>query len=256
MATVLVTGGTGSLGRFVVSRLVADGHDVRSLSRRPEPAGTRPFTWVTADLYAGGGVARAVRGVDAIVHCATTLGRKDVAVTRRLVDTASASGTPHLLYPSIVGCDRIPLGYYRTKAECERLVESSGLPWTVLRATQFHSLFTRIADALRWSPVLPVPSGWRSQPVSAVAVADRLADLAGTVPAGGHGRVPDLGGPEVLPWTDLLRVAAEARGRRRPVLRMPVPGRIGRGFRAGHNLLGPEGEVRGGTFAAYLAEEP
>lgn len=251
MAAVLVTGGTGSLGRYLVPRLVEDGHDVRSISRRPEPAGLRSFRWITADLYAGGGVARSVRAVDVIVHCATTLGRKDVAVTRRLVDAAAAAGTPQLIFPSIVGCDRIPLGYYRAKLECERLIESSGLPWTVLRATQFHSLFTRIADALRWSPVLPVPSGWRSQPVSAAAVADHLAELVG----GSPGRAPDLGGPEVLPWTDLLRSASAARGRRRPVLPIPIAGRAGRAYRAGHNLLAPGGDVRGGTFAEYLAGE-
>jgi uncharacterized protein YbjT (DUF2867 family) len=251
MAAILVTGGTGSLGRFVVTRLVADGHDVRCLSRRPEPAGARPFSWVTADLYAGDGVARAVRGVDAIVHCATMLGRKDVAVTRRLIDAASASGTPHLVYPSIVGCDQIPLGYYRTKAECERLIESSGLPWTILRATQFHSLFTRLVDALRRSPVLPIPSGWRSQPVAAAAVADRLAELV-DVP---HGRVADLGGPDTLEWTELIRQVLAARGQRRIVLPVPVVGRIARGFRAGRNLLGPDGEIRGGTFAEYLRDE-
>ncbi|MDQ3990030.1 MAG: NAD(P)H-binding protein, partial [Actinomycetota bacterium] len=134
MGAVLVTGGTGTLGRAVVARLRDGGHQVRVASRRPGAAR------VVVDLCSGAGVDGAVAGVDAIVHCATTDGAADVPLTRTLVDGARRAGTPHLVFVSIVGVDRIPLGYYRAKLAAERVVEESELGWTVLRATQFHDL--------------------------------------------------------------------------------------------------------------------
>src|SRR2546429_5743133 len=120
---ILVTGGTGALGRVLVALLREGGHEVRVLSRR-----------TGADLLTGAGLAEALDGTDVIVHCATD-GRHDVDATRNLI--AAASGQ-HLVYVSIVGIDRIPFPYYRLKLACERLVEECGLPWTTLRATQFH----------------------------------------------------------------------------------------------------------------------
>jgi uncharacterized protein YbjT (DUF2867 family) len=96
------------------------------------------------------------------------------------------------VYVSIVGVDRIPYGYYRAKLATETVVEESGLPWTILRATQFHDLIRRIAGVLAKSPVVPVPAGVRFQPVDVHEVAARVVELATGTPAG---RVDDMGGP-------------------------------------------------------------
>jgi uncharacterized protein YbjT (DUF2867 family) len=135
MKTVLVTGGTGTLGRPTVERLRAAGHTVRVLSRRTGP------DLVSGDLNTGEGVAAAVDGVDLVVHLATGLGKRDVQQTRNLL--AAAPTTTHVLSMSIVGIDRNPLPYYRHKLEAERLVESR-TAFTILRATQFHELLDRI----------------------------------------------------------------------------------------------------------------
>ncbi|HET6987928.1 MAG TPA: NAD(P)H-binding protein, partial [Kribbella sp.] len=106
MTSILVTGGTGTLGRPTVARLCAAGHDVRVFSRKP--GGDRP-PWpevVTGDLTTGAGLAAAVDGVDVIVHLATSLGRRDVQHARNLL--AAAPRTTHLVVMSIVGIDRIP----------------------------------------------------------------------------------------------------------------------------------------------------
>jgi len=244
---ILVTGGTGTLGREVVRLLEVQGRTVRVLSRRPPPAEPGPADWATGDLKTGRGIDAAVAGADVIVHCATGLG--DVGATRHLIESARRAGSPHLVYMSIVGVDRFPVGYYRSKLQAERLVEDSGLPWTVLRATQFHQLILRGCEALAHLPVLPVPAGTAFQPIEAGEVAARLAELA-TGPAAG--RVPDMGGPEVRGAASLALSYLAARGRNRPVVPVRLPGAVFAGYRLGGHLA-PDHAAGRVTFDEFLA---
>lgn len=251
MATILVTGGTGTLGRPLIDRLLDDGHDVRALSRRPHTGTGRPrLRSYAVDLRDGTGLDEAVAGVDVIVHCATMPAGGDAEAAGRLIEAAKAAGVPHLLYISIVGVDRVPIGYYRTKLAVERLIEDSGLGWTVLRTTQFHDLVLRLVKAGARSPVVPVPAGVRVQPVEVGEVADRLAELAAGAPAG---RVADLGGPEVQTARELVRATLRAGGRRRLLLPLWLPGAGAAGFRRGGNLT-PEHADGRRTYPEFLAE--
>jgi uncharacterized protein YbjT (DUF2867 family) len=244
---ILVTGGTGTLGRVVVQRLTGQGRQVRVLSRRPPPAEHASAVWFTGDLRAGRGIDAAVADAEVIVHCAT--GRGDAGAARHLIDAARRAGHPHLVYISIVGVDRVPVGYYKSKLAVEQQVESSGLPWTVLRATQFHQLILRGCEIMARLGVLPVPSGTSFQPIEAGEVAGRLAELA-TGPAAG--RVPDMGGPEVRAAADLARSYLEASGRHRRVLPVRLPGAAFAGYRRGGHLA-PEHAVGRVTFTEFLA---
>ncbi|MFL1431481.1 MULTISPECIES: SDR family oxidoreductase, partial [unclassified Nocardiopsis] len=221
-APVLVTGGTGTLGSLVVPLLRDAGLDVRLLTRgsRPAPAG---LTHVKADLRTGEGIAPALEGVGTVLHLAGGPKGDDVA-TRNLVAAAERAGVAHLLLISVVAADRVPLGYFRAKLEAERAVQESAVPWTVLRAAQFHDLALSVVQALAKSPLVPVP-GLRWETVDARDVAERLAGLAVGAPAG---RVADLAGPQVLPMADLLRTYLAARGTRRPTVPLPIPGAAGR----------------------------
>ena len=185
---ILVTGGSGTLGRSVVARLLAADHQVRVLSRRPRPTGTpTAVDWVSGELVSGRGLAAAVADVAVIVHCASNPHRPrvDIDGTRNLVEAARAAGIWHLVDISIVGVDRVPYRYYQAKLQAERLVQASGLPWTILRATQFHQLVLLVARDLARLPVVPVPAATSFQPIDAAEVADRLAGLAaGPRPAG------------------------------------------------------------------------
>lgn len=250
---VLVTGGTGTLGRLVVRRLLAQRQSVRVLSRRPRPPEDRePYEWAQGDLAAGRGVDAAVAGVRAVVHCATTLTGKDGAAARGLTGALGRleAPAPHLVHISIVGIENVPLPYYRSKAEAEQVVAASGLPYTLLRATQFHELVARLTTSQRWLPVLLTPAGVSFQPVDAGEVARRLVDLVSGEPAG---RVPDMGGPQVRTARDLARATLAAYGRRRPVVAFRLPGKAFRGYRAGGHLA-PERAVGRVTFAEYVAE--
>jgi uncharacterized protein YbjT (DUF2867 family) len=232
---VLVTGGTGVLGRRVVERLGSAGVGTRVLSHSGIP-GTVP-----GDLLTGVGLESAVRGIGTIVHCATSPFRRahrvDVEGTRRLLGAAASAGVSHLVYISIVGIDLAEsYPYYRVKLDAERVVEGSPLPYTILRATQFYDLVLMALHFLDRLPVMPIPRGFLGQPIDAGEVADRLVELALTGPAG---RVPDIGGPEVSTLAHAARVYLEMTERRRGTFEFPVPGKTARSFREGA-LLCPD----------------
>jgi uncharacterized protein YbjT (DUF2867 family) len=242
MTTILVTGGTGTLGRHVTERLRTDGHEVRVLSRHAQP--------YAVDLRAGGaGLGAALKGVETVVHCASSPQGGDEKAAGHLIEAARQAGVRHLVHISIVGVDRVPLGYYRAKLAVERQIERSGLDWTILRATQFHDLLVTLFQGLAKPPVMLLPAGVSDQPVEVTEVADRLAELALAAPAG---RVPDMGGPEVRALDSLARAYLAATGRRRAVAHLPLFGRTYRAFRAGGHLA-PEQAVGKGTFEEYLA---
>jgi uncharacterized protein YbjT (DUF2867 family) len=133
----LVTGGTGTLGRLVVPRLLAAGYGVRVLSRHRSEAAD-DIEVMTGDLATGDGIETAVSGTEIIVHCAGSM-KGDEEKARHLVRAASQLGTRHLIYISVVGADRVPVvsridramfGYFESKLAAERIVAESGLPWT------------------------------------------------------------------------------------------------------------------------------
>src|SRR5215207_9545944 len=191
---VLVTGGTGRLGPRLVQPLQQAGHAVKLMSRRGAgPGGIR------GDLATGRDLDTALAGAEVVVHAATDPQgdpwQVDVAGTRRLVQAVDRDRLRHLVYVSIVGVDRIPYGYYRAKYAAEQVLLASGLPVTLLRVTQFHDSVNSLLDSARRGPVLPVPMGWRVQPVDVGEVAAHVAEVCAAPPVGG---VIEYGGPEEL----------------------------------------------------------
>jgi uncharacterized protein YbjT (DUF2867 family) len=245
MTNTLVTGATGGLGVPTVTRLRAAGHEVRALSRRRGPGLT------TGDLLTGEGIAEAVAGADTVLHLATgPRGKGDVEATRTLLEAATVVGVRHLVLISIVGIDDIPLGYYKDKLVIERLVRESGLPYSVLRATQFHSFVEAMFTTQRRSPVVVAPA-FPVQPIAVHEVAERLVELAGSPPAG---RAADIGGPEQLGFAELARIWADATATRRPVLPLRLPGKLFAAYRAG-SALAPGAAYGKQTFAEHLAAQ-
>jgi uncharacterized protein YbjT (DUF2867 family) len=248
MSSILVTGGTGTLGRPTVTRLRATDHQVRVLSRTAgSQRGPDAPDRVVADLTSGTGLAAAVEGADVIVHLATSQGRRDVQQARNLV--AAAADVKHVIVMSIAGIDRIPLPYYRSKLAAEHVVAESGLPYTILRATQFHNLIDRVLSAQRLFPAVIAPS-ISLQPIAVEDVAVRLAELVDQPPV--NGRAPDIGGPERRAVPELARQWKQARAVRRPVVPLRLAGKTFRAFADGAAMVdGPAyGRI---TFGEYLA---
>jgi uncharacterized protein YbjT (DUF2867 family) len=256
-SSILLTGGTGTLGRLVVPLLRDAGCHVRVLSRSGhEPADGIEFR--TGDLASGEGLDAAVDGIDTILHCAgSAKGDEDKA--RNLVRAASRAGAPHVVYISVVGAERIPVvsgvdrnlfGYFAAKRAAENVVADSGLPWTTLRATQFHDLVLTVAQQLAKLPVLPVPAGIRCQPIDAGEVAARLVELSLGKPSG---LVSDMGGPRVYELTDLIRSYLRASHRRRLLVPVRLPGKAAQAVRAGA-ILAPDQAVGHRTWEDFLAD--
>jgi uncharacterized protein YbjT (DUF2867 family) len=246
---VLVTGATGTLGTALVAELAGRGHQVRVLvHRRP---GDFPDTveLTRGDVRTAADLREAVTGADAVVHAATSPFRQAMATeiegTRAVLAAAELAGA-HVIYPSIVGIDRLGGTYYRAKWQAEQLV-ASARRWTIQRATQLHPTL----DKMLSHRLFPVTAQLAFQPLDAGDLAARLTDL---VEAGPAGRTEDFGGPEVLPLRDLV-VARQAASNRRTML-IPVPA-LGplRALDAGHHLC--PGHLRGQiTWQQWLSHAP
>ena len=244
---IAIVGGSGTLGRHITAELARRGHDVRVLSRSSPQ--------YPVDLATGQGLDAAVEDCAAVVDASNSQRRsRQVLVlgSGRLLAAEQRAGVGHHLCVSIVGCDRVPLGYYRVKVEQERVVTAGSVPWSIVRATQFHELVASMFAAsarYRVLPALRLPL----QPVAAAEVAAAVADAAEREPSGQRLQVA---GPEVSTVADLARTWRSAAGRTAVPLPVPLPGRLGRTLRAG-GLTADTADVIGSvTFARWLATRP
>ena len=246
---MLVTGGTGNLGGAVVAHLLTAGVQVRLASRRTRPTGAAAgLDWHTVDYASRAGLDEALSGVDAVLHCTGGSPRAEAGTMAALLSSGRRAALPHLAYISIVGVDRIPLGYYRSKLAAERALIASGIPWTILRTTQFHHLALSVAAKMCALPVAMVPT-ISCQPVAVEEVAARLVDIAARRP---QGRVPELGGPEILTLREVAELYLRSRGKRKPLVSVRLPGRVASALRAGAGLAPDHGDGLQ-TFAQFLA---
>lgn len=244
---IAVAGGTGVVGRHTVDAVRNAGHEAVVLSRSHG-----------VDLVSGRGAAEALAGADAVVDVTSIATLKaDAAIefftaaTGNLVSAAADAGVPHVVLLSIVGVDRIPYDYYAGKVAQEKVAQASRVPWTILRATQFHEFAAQMFDRARLGPLHLAPRA-RTQPIAAQEVGARLAQLAaGTA----QGRVPDLAGPREEQLADMIRAYARHRGYRGWIPALDVPGPQMAGMRAGKALPAADATLGRQTFAEWLAAQ-
>jgi uncharacterized protein YbjT (DUF2867 family) len=248
---VAVVGGTGVLGAPLVAELAARGDDVLVLSRKPPrelPAGA---SHRSVDLTDGKGLDEALAGVEVVLDASNANPRKAGPVlvdgTQRLLDAGARVGVRHHVGISIVGCDRVPTSYYKVKAMQEEAIAAGAVPWSLLRATQFHSLLAAAFAQAARARLMP-RGGAKLQPIDPAIVAKRLADSAHAKPAG---RLPDLGGPEVRTLSELSSAWRRADGRWLLPLPIPMVGKIGGPLREGA-LCNPDAAAGGATFEQWL----
>ena len=251
---VLVTGGTGTLGRHVVRLLRDSGHRARILSRNPRGHDDA----VQGDLTTGAGLIKALAGMDAVIHAAsattqlTKLRVTDVVGTRRLLAMAREEHIRHAVFVSIVGIEGVAYPYYKTKLAAEAVVQEDIVPWSILRATQFHPLIETFLGMFSKAPRLaPVPFAWQFQPVDPSEVAARLVEVVKVEPAG---RLPDFGGPAVRDFRGIADSWLKARKLNKRLINLPLPLKLSRQIAEGR-LLCPDHKDGKITFEQYLADK-
>jgi uncharacterized protein YbjT (DUF2867 family) len=242
---IAVAGGTGVAGRWTVEALRADGHEAIVIARS---AG--------ADLVTGAGLDAALAGVDAVIDATNTASSGKwassdffEATARTLTRTAAAAGVRHIVALSIIGIDRVPYGYYQGKLRQEKVLQESPVPVSILRAAQFHE-FPGQYLAKMPGPVVIVPR-WRAQPVAAREVGAALARIA----AGDPVAMSELAGPREEIMADMIREVVRARGGRRVVVSVRLPGATGKAMAAGGGLPGGSGLRGTQTFADWVTEQ-
>jgi uncharacterized protein YbjT (DUF2867 family) len=243
---IAIIGGTGLLGRQVSEELRARGHEVRVVSR-----GAPKYR---ADLTTGAGLDEALAGCDAVVDASNnstkSAGATLVDGTRRLLAASQRAGVPHHVCTSVVGCERIPMGYFQVKAAQEALVAEGTVPWTVVRATQFHEYLAAMLGAGARYGVLSAPRAL-VQPVASAEVARAVADTVVGEPR--QGRV-EVAGPEVTGLRDVAVAGRRAVRSRAVLLPLPLPGALGRALRGGAATTAHP-DVRGMlTFASWAGQ--
>jgi uncharacterized protein YbjT (DUF2867 family) len=245
---VTILGGTGALGRLLVRALTDKGH-ILTIAGHSAPPETGPgLQGARIDLATGEGLSEAIASAECVVHLASDPLRPrevDVSGTERLIGQIRDQ---HLVYLSIVGVDRHPLPYYRSKYAAERLIEDAGGLHSIVRATQFHDLIAYRMERMTNSPIARVPRGYVYQPIDIREVAAEVATLVESRP---QGRAPDLAGPEILAIEHLARTYMTAKGRQRPLVQYPKPGPVARAFRQGVHT-NPDRAVGKVTWAEHL----
>jgi uncharacterized protein YbjT (DUF2867 family) len=217
MANILVAGGTGALGSAIVAQLRASDHRIRILSRKTAPTDSS-IEWARGNIITGDGLAKALADMNVVVNCAGDAQNAyvtDVLGVKRLLEMAKQARVRHFFHISIVGVERIDVEFYRHKVSAETAVADSEIPYSILRVTQFHNLldtaFAKI-EAVPEGYALPIAHDALFQVIDTRDVAEYLLPLLDH-PAG---RLPDLGGPEILRVEDMARVYLAARGIENP----------------------------------------
>ncbi len=257
MARILVSGGAGGLGREIVQRLKETTHTVRVMSRASAPVALdKRIEWAQADVENSSGLDEAIKGVDIIVNSMTNplnTQQVDVDGTRRLLAAARKANVGHVLHISIVGIEQLPNDYYKAKVAAEKVVVESGVPYSIWRGTQFHSLLDYYLTALRNSDsaaILSQPPDAQYQLLDTGEAAESLLPYITAAPAG---RLPDVGGPQVLTLDTIIRMWLEAQDINRAINYLAEEPLIGEALRQGYGTApaNPYGKI---TWADYLKQ--
>lgn len=247
-----MVGGTGVLGKPLVAALAKRGDEALALSRTPPPQLPEGAAHRRVDLTTGEGLEEALAGVEVVVDASNEgpvkAGPVLVEGTKRLLRAGAEAGVRHHIGVSIVGCDRVPMPYYEVKVEQEEAIAAGEMPWSVLRASQFHSLLSHLFDRAGRLGLRPTGRA-RLQPVDASVVAARLAEAVHGEPGG---RLAEVAGPRVQTLAELAAAWRRVEGRRALSLRVPAAGRILRPVREGA-LCNPDAAAGGPTFEEWLA---
>ncbi|KOS07398.1 hypothetical protein AM493_16125 [Flavobacterium akiainvivens] len=226
MENILITGGTGNLGKGLTQILNQKGLQYAVASRSNNENAPNK---VVADLMANKGVAQAVKGRSIIFHLATDL-KKDTLLTQNLLQTIGSNKNVHLIYISIVGIDKTPFNYYQQKLASEELIKASGVPYTILRATQFHDFIDYIFTSLLKYRIGLLPKKVMAQPIAVDAVANALYEIS-LQPA--ESKTYEIGGLKAYTFNEMAKEWMRKTGKKKFIINLPLFGKLAKAFNGG-----------------------
>ncbi|RFU63112.1 SDR family oxidoreductase [Peribacillus glennii] len=246
---ILVTGSTGQLGLALLDQFIHSDCNVR-ITSRGKPDNANHFNWVHSDILTGEGLEEAAKDIDVIIHAATSpmKNSKSIDVTGLEKFLSQLQHIKHFIYPSIVGIENIPFKYYRHKYEAEGVLKNSLIPYTIVRATQFHSFVQKMFLS---KPLLKryfIPGDFKFQSVDTGEFAQHLIGL---INVGPQGRIDDFGGPEIMTLGEMAELQIKVNKEKNKVISLPLPGKLSKAYVAGRNTNGTRktGKV---TFEQFL----
>jgi uncharacterized protein YbjT (DUF2867 family) len=245
---IVVIGGTGLIGSKVVEHLIDHGHEAIAASPN---SGVNTIT--------GEGLADVLVGANVVVDVSNSPSFADADVleffttsTTNLLAAEREAGVTHHVALSVVGADRLPdSGYLRAKVAQEKLIEESGIPYSIVRAHQFYEFVGRIADAATVDGVAHMSTGLM-QPIAAVDVSATVARVAAGDPING---MLEIGGPERIGMDELIRTGLAAKGDTRTVVSDPDAQYFGTRLAGDELAPGPDAQLSTTTFADWLAAQ-
>ena len=226
MTKILITGGTGTLGRVLSELLTLKGIE-HTIASRHNPDSQR--NWVHLDLLKNTGVATAIDGQEVIFHLAHDL-KKENECTKNLLDNLRNKSNTQLIYISIVGVDNIPIGYYKQKRQSEKMIIESGIPYSILRSTQFHDFVDKTLTQIMKFPVFFLPKKMLLQPIQTEVTAKNLAML---LTQGPTGRIDSIGGKQRYTLSELLKLWQKATNNHSFAFNLPLFGKFGKALNEG-----------------------
>ncbi|CAF2643448.1 unnamed protein product [Rotaria sp. Silwood2] len=266
MAKILVTGGNGVLGQ-AVSKLFLSNNTNFLIASRNQKAKTYDnnnaashlnLKWNYMDLSKKEGLNKSVNNdIDTILHLASIHIQKidgqpgDIILTKNLLDSIQEKNIKHFVYISIVGIDKIPFSYYKAKLECEHLIKASGIPYTILRATQFHDFVDFVASKLLKFPITIVPKSFKVQPIQVEAVAMELDKIIKESPLNS---TYNIGGKKIYNMKEIMDSLLKIRHENKLILNMPAISNVIKGFIKGYNTCGNI-SLNSNTWEEYLSKK-
>ncbi|MBW2937135.1 NAD(P)H-binding protein [Aureisphaera sp. CAU 1614] len=239
MNKVLVTGGTGTLGRAIVNLLIRKGFHTSVLSSSNAPDLPYSVKIFKGNLTIKDSLKEAVSGSDIIIHCATNPlnpNAIDIEGTKNLLSHVNKFQPKHLVYISIVGIDKSSYPYYQAKREVENMIKDSNFSWSILRTTQFHDLvlnyFLLPFDKGGGTPI-KVPKNLRFQSIDIMDVAKTLIEIATGTPLNS---TLTIGGPEILSIEEMGRIYLKVLKRNDEIQSELIENELYEIFRSGINL--------------------
>ena len=213
MEKVLVTGGSGTLGREVVNELLSQHYETCILTSKENTVMSGNCRIFVGNLEKNTGLKDALNNTDVVIHCASNPKKSlkvDIEGTRNLINAIDRNKTRHIIYISIVGVDKSNYPYYKIKVDVENIIKECGIPFTILRTTQFHNLVLNIISGLETiDGIINVPQGMKFQSIDVGEVAGYLVEL---IKGDGCGLLPDRGGPEILGIEEIVKSYLEISG--------------------------------------------